>query len=746
MSVTGQHFSRATVVMAATDLQSDPFIGVGFSSGKSLSQRVVKHALAIMHLLTTEGKITVSADIGLHQGRRTDGKKLVTDRIMRLVLGILHLLNEGPLQLDAVHFSEDVWVSLEREQRDLYNDLTTENEQTLRSLSDYHNIKVCSRTAIPGGTNEPVPSEKPTELVAEDREISGDPGTRPGAFAGNANESETHPFPQISSVNTVGTPQSFFRHNTTDGHHAPCMNADNGAPKSGFNNSSGVCTENSLTAFQETFAAPQDSYMGIYPTGFTETGITPSSSQQCNAPLNSFSSTADTIAESFHVKTEPAELVARDREISGDPGTRPSAFAGNANESETHPFPQISSVNTVGTPQSFFRHNTTDGHHAPCMNADNGAPKSGFNNSSGVCTENSLTAFQETFAAPQDSYMGIYPTGFTETGITPSSSQQCNAPLNSFSSTADTIAETVSIVHIKQEELPVDVHSMQVDRPTQESGMYVSLTKKLGNSSNIKEKLREVTPAFSEGCIKTEPKVKMLSLTSPSRMNTHRVESRSTHRKHPVKKPFECLRCEKSFICRSHLIMHQRVHTRERPYACTECGKTFTQSSNLFRHQRGHRGERPYACKECGKTFTQSTYLMIHQRTHTGERPYVCSDCGKTFRVNSTLVRHQRVHVGEKPYTCMKCGKSFTQSSYLHIHQRTHTEERPFTCTQCGKGFKVNASLIRHQRLHLGEEIYTCAQCGIDFPEMARLVDHQRTHRSIKEEAGGPSDVPSDTV
>lgn len=173
-------------------------------------------------------------------------------------------------------------------------------------------------------------------------------------------------------------------------------------------------------------------------------------------------------------------------------------------------------------------------------------------------------------------------------------------------------------------------------------------------------------------------------------------------KKRPTKKRFQCLRCEKSFHCQSHLIMHQRVHTRERPYVC-ECGKTFTQSSSLFRHQRAHRGERPYICTDCGKTFTQSSYLLIHQRTHTGERPYACGYCGKCFRVNSTLVRHQRVHVGEKPYICNKCGKSFSQSSYLYIHQKTHTEERPFTCNMCGKGFKVNSSLLRHRRLHLGE-------------------------------------------
>ncbi|XP_040190121.1 zinc finger protein 300-like isoform X2 [Rana temporaria] len=147
-------------------------------------------------------------------------------------------------------------------------------------------------------------------------------------------------------------------------------------------------------------------------------------------------------------------------------------------------------------------------------------------------------------------------------------------------------------------------------------------------------------------------------------------------KKFPIKKPFQCQRCEKSFNCSSHLIAHQHVHTRERPYVC-ECGKSFTQSSNLFRHQRAHRGERPHVCTVCGKAFAQSSHLIIHKRTHTGERPYMCADCGKSFLANSALVRHQRVHVGEKKCTHLptyrKPSAEKTLQSHLVLSQTSQT-------------------------------------------------------------------------
>ncbi|NXR29940.1 ZN132 protein, partial [Zosterops hypoxanthus] len=53
-------------------------------------------------------------------------------------------------------------------------------------------------------------------------------------------------------------------------------------------------------------------------------------------------------------------------------------------------------------------------------------------------------------------------------------------------------------------------------------------------------------------------------------------------------KPYECLKCEKSFSKRSSLICHWRIHMREQPYECPECGKSFRSNSEVICHQRSH--------------------------------------------------------------------------------------------------------------------------------------------------------------
>ena len=84
-----------------------------------------------------------------------------------------------------------------------------------------------------------------------------------------------------------------------------------------------------------------------------------------------------------------------------------------------------------------------------------------------------------------------------------------------------------------------------------------------------------------------------------------------------------------------------------------------------------HTREKPYECGHCDKSFVHKGDLTMHNSIHTGEKPYECEICKKTFSASCTLTDHKRVHTGEKPYSCDVCHKSYAQSSTLSNHNKS---------------------------------------------------------------------------
>ena len=106
-----------------------------------------------------------------------------------------------------------------------------------------------------------------------------------------------------------------------------------------------------------------------------------------------------------------------------------------------------------------------------------------------------------------------------------------------------------------------------------------------------------------------------------------------------------CCFCGKEFEKKRALIEHTRVHV-EKPYVCMLCHKSFHDGTHLSKHMKAHKDEVPFSCATCNRTFVRKVSLIIHNRfctdeqqqqqqqqqqlQHTNKKPDNCSNYKKT--------------------------------------------------------------------------------------------------------------------
>ncbi|XP_018615920.2 telomere zinc finger-associated protein [Scleropages formosus] len=190
---------------------------------------------------------------------------------------------------------------------------------------------------------------------------------------------------------------------------------------------------------------------------------------------------------------------------------------------------------------------------------------------------------------------------------------------------------------------------------------------------------------------------------------------------------FSCNLCPMTFRRRLELRLHTVTHTGEMPNKCTSCSEQFMQKKDLKIHLiKVHGAPKPHACSLCPKCFLSRTELRLHEASkHRGEKLFVCEECGHRASSRNGLQMHiKAIHRNERPFVCEFCKHAFTQKANLNMHLRTHTGEKPFQCHLCGKTFRTQASLDKHHRTHTGERPFRCEYCDQRFTEKGPLLRH----------------------
>ena len=104
-------------------------------------------------------------------------------------------------------------------------------------------------------------------------------------------------------------------------------------------------------------------------------------------------------------------------------------------------------------------------------------------------------------------------------------------------------------------------------------------------------------------------------------------------------------------------------------WKCISCGKIAKYRHDIKEHvEMVHLKRRPFVCIKCDKSYSTRGTYEAHGRWHTGEKNYSCPSCKTAFIHKGTLRKHEIVHLEVWPHPCLQCHKSFTQSGSLRYH------------------------------------------------------------------------------
>lgn len=198
-------------------------------------------------------------------------------------------------------------------------------------------------------------------------------------------------------------------------------------------------------------------------------------------------------------------------------------------------------------------------------------------------------------------------------------------------------------------------------------------------------------------------------------LNSFNNHKRSHHEVTVSPRNLPCTWCEKLFISRRHLVVHE---------------VTVHKDMSRLEHYKKDRITR---CGLCGKLFMSYADYKVHILYHLKDRPdkeniaeiivnsqfaFNCSSCESKFSTKEALDQHIiKFHLNPKGSVCDICKKSFLSLELCAKHRLTIHNDGTLlksvkenqgvnidilTCKTCHKAFSEKDKLIQHEKYHLG--------------------------------------------
>lgn len=195
----------------------------------------------------------------------------------------------------------------------------------------------------------------------------------------------------------------------------------------------------------------------------------------------------------------------------------------------------------------------------------------------------------------------------------------------------------------------------------------------------------------------------------------------------PENEQFSCHLCTKTFINKTSLNGHMRYHSLRGEIISKKTLKK-QKFKNISKSQNNIRAKKPNKCNECNKNFISRRKLNIHNKQHN--KQMVCKICHKQFFLEKSFEKHLLTHENITEKKDNSINTSFNENNLFNSNKKS-TKQKPFKVKFFTKKIKDDKKL---RKIPLKEvNTFQCVYCDKYYKTIKSLAEHKRRyHADVK--------------